>query len=292
MQELADDLLLDVDFIRELETLLRDKRQMVFYGPPGTGKTFVAQKFAEVLTSGVKGAIAIVQFHPSYAYEDFIEGFRPAVTASGQPGFVLKDGPLKRLAERAGADPGQTHILIIDELNRGNIAKVFGELYFLLEYRDASLTLQYSDSPFSLPKNLWIIGTMNTADRSIALVDAALRRRFYFQKFFPNEAPLKGLLHRWFARHNIGMGWIADVVDKANDKLGDRHASIGPSHFLRKDLDERWVRRIWELSVLPTIEEHFFGEPERLTPFALDTLRGVAVPPGTTGNDDATAGVP
>ena len=273
MHALADRLMLDVHFLHELETLLRDKRQIVFYGPPGTGKTFVARALAEVLTDGVTGAVEIVQFHPSYAYEDFVEGFRPTITSSGHSGFVLRDGPLKQLAQRAADAPDQPHILIIDEMNRGNVAKVFGELYFLLEYRSTGLTLQYSAAPFSLPTNLWIIGTMNTADRSIALVDSALRRRFYFQRFFPQEYPLQGLLNRWFARTNPAMAWVAAVLDRANELLGDRHASIGPSHFLRENLDERWVRRIWELSVLPTIEEHYFGEPERLKPFALDALR-------------------
>jgi 5-methylcytosine-specific restriction enzyme B len=192
MQQLADDLLIDIEFIREARRLLQDKRQLLFYGPPGTGKTFVALRFAEFLVHDKGGEVDIVQFHPSYAYEDFVEGFRPAQTAGGQPGFELRDGPLKRLAASAAASPDAPHILIIDEINRGNIAKVFGELYFLLEYRAREISLQYSAQPFELPKNLWIIGTMNTADRSIALVDAALRRRFYFQPFFPDRPPVGG----------------------------------------------------------------------------------------------------
>jgi len=128
-----------------------------------------------------------VQFHPSYSYEDFVQGYRPNDEGSG---FVLRDGPLLRAAKRALESPSATHVLIIDEINRGNLAKVFGELYYLLEYRKSEITLLYADKPFRLPENLWIIGTMNTADRSIAIVDGALRRRFYFVPFFPDEPPI------------------------------------------------------------------------------------------------------
>src|SRR5262249_46657880 len=157
-------------------------------------------------------------------------------------------------------NPDAIHVLIVDELNRGNIPKVFGELYFLLEYRRQSMTLQYSREPFELPRNLLIIGTMNTADRSIALVDAALRRRFYFLPFFPAEPPIDGLLRRWLVANRPDLVWVAEVVDRANRILGDRHLAIGPSHFLRSDLTERWVELVWEHSVLPTIAERFFGE--------------------------------
>ena len=135
-----------------------------------------------------------MQLHPSYAYEDFVQGFRPTLS-DGQPGFELMDGPLLWAAKRAQAEPKKKHFLVIDEINRGNVAKVFGELYFLLEYRDEAIRLQYqrnSGETFELPDNLYIIGTMNTADRSIALVDLALRRRFNFVEFHPDEEPVKG----------------------------------------------------------------------------------------------------
>ena len=126
------------------------------------------------------------------------------------------------------------HFLVIDEINRGNLARVFGELYFLLEYRDSEMDLQYSDEPFSLPDNLYIIGTMNTADRSIALVDLALRRRFYFVEFHPDDEPVKNVLRNWLSAKAPGMDWVADVVDAANEKLrDDRHAAIGPSYFMK-----------------------------------------------------------
>lgn len=272
LQAIADELLLDSGYLKRIHELLEDKGQVIFHGPPGTGKTYVADKLARFL-AGDSGTVALVQFHPSYSYEDFVEGYRPVQLENGQPGFKLKDGPLKRIAEAAAARPDARHILIIDEINRANVAKVFGELYFLLEYRKKDVVLQYSDRPFSLPENLWIIGTMNTADRSIALVDAALRRRFHFVPFFPDEPPIKGLLRRWLSLSKPDLLWVADVVEEANRMLGERDMAIGPSHFLRKDLDERWVELVWEHSVFPYIAEHLHGEEGRLPSFALGALR-------------------
>lgn len=138
------------------------------------------------------------------------------------------------------------------------------------------MSLQYSAEPVSLPHNLWIIGTMNTADRSIALVDAALRRRFHFIPFYPDRPPVEGLLRRWLKQNRPGMEWVADVVDRANRELGNSHMAIGPSHFLRSDLTEEWVELIWEHSVLPYIAEQFFGDEARLEAFALKKLREAA----------------
>jgi RecA/RadA recombinase len=280
LETVADHLLLDVDYLHTVQSLLEDKRQVIFYGPPGTGKTYVALELAKHFVranghGGTEGEVRLVQFHPSYAYEDFIEGYRPRRSDNGQLAFELVPGPLKRVAEAARAEPTATHLLVIDEINRGNIAKVFGELYFLLEYRGQEIQLQYSDAPFSLPENLWIIGTMNTADRSIALIDAALRRRFHFVPFFPDEPPVQGLLRRWLQREKPNLEWVADRVDAANQLLGDRHLAVGPSHFMRRTLDEQWVSTIWSYSVLPYIQEQFVGEEHRLSEFALDALAAV-----------------
>ena len=151
-----------------------------------------------------------------------------------------------------------------------------GELYFLLEYRDDDIQLQYSGAgqKFKLPENLWFICTMNTADRSIALMDAALRRRFYFAPFFGDQPPVKGLLQRWLERNCADMSWVADLVDLANERLGERHMSIGPSYFMRdsEELDEAKVRRIWRRAVIPYIEEQFFGNEDRLEEFDFDRL--------------------
>ena len=265
-------------FLEDIKRLLDDKRQVIFQGPPGTGKTFVAQKLARCL-AGTSKRLSLVQLHPSYAYEDFVQGYRPTLK-KGNPTFELKSGPLLAAARSARSEPDHKHFLVIDEINRGNVAKVFGELYFLLEYRKRKMRLQYSDKRFSLPKNLYIIGTMNTADRSIALVDLALRRRFHFVEFHPDEWPIKDLLRDWLTNNGTpGMMWIADVVDRANELLrDDRHAAIGPSHFLKRDLSEADVARIWKHSVLPYIEERLIGTPDRMPEFKLSKLRKAAVP--------------
>ena len=161
----------------------------------------------------------------------------------------------------------------VDEINRANVSKVLGELVFLLEYRDEEIHLQYSDAAFSLPANLQIIATMNTADRSIALVDTALRRRFHFVAFFPDIPPIDSLLRRWLNDKHPDLAWVADVVDRANRELADRNTAIGPSHFLKPHLTEDLVRLAWENSVLPFLEEHFFADPDQLNRFGLGRLR-------------------
>ena len=281
---LAEELLWGEDELAEIISDLREKRQVIFYGPPGTGKTYVARRIAQQCRMG-GGDFNIVQFHPSYSYEDFMEGFRPRLH-NGQPGFELAPGPLRRIAAQAAANPRSAYILVIDELNRGNVAKVFGELYFLLEYRDEEVQLQYSgpEQRFRLPENLWFICTMNTADRSIALMDAALRRRFYFAPFFSDRPPVQGLLRRWLERHNPPMRWLADLVDLANDKLADRHLGVGPSYFMgnEEELDEARARRIWRRAVIPYIEEQYFGNEDRLAEFDFDRLKAELPPSGNT----------
>lgn len=279
--------------LEEYEHLLRDKQQLIFYGPPGTGKTFVAKKLAEFFAKD-PARVMKVQFHASYAYEDFVEGYRPR-TVDGQLTYEIVSGPLRDIAEAARHSP-HVHVLLIDEINRGNLAKIFGELYYLLEYRDEALTLQYSRDQFALPHNLWIIGTMNTADRSIALVDAALRRRFHFVPFFPDQQPIKGLLRRWLSKHHPDLVDLADIVDAANSKLPDRNLLIGPSHFMRPQLSDHWVERIWEYSITPFVEEQFFGDADAPKQFTLDALRTPAAEPqpldvrapASEPDDDAT----
>jgi 5-methylcytosine-specific restriction protein B len=272
LTKLAEELLLTRPFLEDIEALVADKRQIIFYGPPGTGKTFVAKRLAYDWAKQAD-RVRIVQFHPSYAYEDFVEGYRPALH-NGVASFELRDGPLKAIAKQALDNPAEQFVLLIDEINRGNVAKVFGELYFLLEYRDDHVRLQYSpEEHFRLPKNLWMIGTMNTADRSIASIDAALRRRFYFVGFYPDESPVKDVLRRWLELNHVELLWLADVVDRANTALADRHAAIGPSYFMRDDLSADWIDRIWRHAILPYLEDRFIGEEFAVSQFELETLR-------------------
>ena len=265
LDDLAARLLWDTEHLRNIRRLLEDKRQIVFYGPPGTGKTYVALELAHHF-AGAEDATDLVQFHPSYAYEDFVEGYRPA-DKSGQPGFELKPGPLKRIADKARSQPDATHVLVIDEINRGNVARVFGELYFLLEYRgpDHEISLQYSDKRFSLPDNLWFIATMNTADRSIALVDAALRRRFHFVEFSPHAPPVHGLLRRRLEKDNPDLLWVARLVHLANDKLAE-----SPPRYRPQPLYAQRPRR--ELGGVDL-------EPLDLSVRRRATLRGSGSPP-------------
>ena len=273
---LARELLVDTQFLTDIVELLKDKRQVILYGPPGTGKTYLARGLAKTLAPD-ESCRALVQFHPSTSYEDFFEGYRPAGTDDG--GGIhheLTPGPLARMAERAFEAPDRQHVMIIDEINRGNLPRVLGELLFLLEYRDESVsTLYRPEKPFSLPENLWFIGTMNTADRSIALVDAALRRRFHFVPFFPDRGPMAGLLSRWLEAENEP-DWIGRLVDAVNDELKAElegsHLLLGPSHFMKEygssptEQHER-LRRIWEYNIEPFIEDQFFGDPVQIERF-------------------------
>ena len=260
--ELAEQLYLhDQAWLEEVAELLADKRQIVLYGPPGTGKTYLATHLARHL-AGDEQAVRLVQFHPSYTYEDFFEGYRPKTVTGGQLSFELRPGPLRALADRAREDPGTAYILVIDEINRANLAKVFGELYFLLEYRTETIGLQYSpDEWFSLPKNLFVIGTMNTADRSIALVDTAMRRRFAFIELHPQQEPVAGLLRRWLARHGYG-DEPARLLDALNDRLTDRDYAIGPSYLMKTSVHDRegGLERVWRTEILPLLEELHYGE--------------------------------
>ena len=235
--DFAERLLMDQAELVKIADLLWERKQIILYGPPGTGKTYLARELARHLTDD--GAVKLVQFHPSYTYEDFFEGFRPEPGGSGTLTFTLRAGPFRDFAEVAGANPTTAYILIIDEINRANLAKVFGELYFLLEYRDESISLQYSpDKEFTLPQNLFIIGTMNTADRSIARIDTAMRRRFAFVELDPRIPPVQGLLSRWLDKHHLPQE-AALLLDELNRRIEDSDAAIGPSYLM----DERIYQR-------------------------------------------------
>jgi 5-methylcytosine-specific restriction enzyme B len=145
-------------------------------------------------------------------------------------------------------------------------------MYFLLEYRDKKIDLQYSDDPFKMPENLYFIGTMNSADRSIGLIDSALRRRFHFVSFYPTEVEMKELLRNWLKKNAPDVTWIADAVDEVNEKI-DKNFAIGPSHFMKSSLDDGLARKIWKRSILPYVEDIFFNQPEKVDDFRLERLR-------------------
>lgn len=285
LEELGDRLSLadgDLDWLEETVELLREKRQLILQGPPGTGKTFVARELATFVAGSAEG-IELVQFHPSYSYEDFVTGLRPDPDRPGR--FSLVAGPLVRLAERARTEPSQPFVLLIDEINRANVPAVFGELYYLLEYRDKTITMTYGGEPFALPENLLIIGTMNTADRSITTLDSAMRRRFYVRDLRPGEAPVDGMLRRYLARHAEELTWLADVLDEANKIVDDRDLAIGPSYFMGDPPTEKRARREWQNSVLPTLSETFYNRPGLMDGLGFTTLKDRVT--GTVTDDAA-----
>jgi 5-methylcytosine-specific restriction enzyme B len=275
--ELAEGLFIDLAWLQRVRDLLDERRQVVLYGPPGTGKTFLAQKLAEHLVGGEQ--VRLVQFHPAYSYEDFFEGYRPEEGPGGTVGFKLRAGPLRRLANDASDHPDLAFVLIIDEINRADLAKVFGELYFLLEYRTEAVQLMYSggEENFTLPANLYLIGTMNTADRSIALVDGAMRRRFGFVGLdMAPGSPTAALLRRWSAANDLPPV-AADLLDELNRRLDDPEFQVGPSYFMKRVGPEAFgparLAAIWDSDILPLLAEHYYGQWEAVKGrFALASL--------------------
>ena len=247
------------------------KGQAIIYGPPGTGKTFLAERLARHLVSEGDGFMEIVQFHPAYAYEDFIQGIRPQPAADGQLTYPLVPGRFLEFCRRAQAVTGRC-VLIIDEINRANLAQVFGELMYLLEYRDRSIPLA-GGGTLRIPANARIIGTMNTADRSIALVDHALRRRFAFLALAPNYA----VLRRFHATTGFPVAQLIATLQRLNDAIGDPHYALGISYFLRADLATQ-LPDIWRMEIEPYIEEYFFDQPEQVAAFRWDVIAGQILP--------------
>lgn len=286
--ELASRLNVDQTWLTECVDLLRDRPQLIFYGPPGTGKTYLALELAAHLAGD---NVRLVQFHPSYSYEDFFEGYRP--TPDGA--FALKPGPMRKVVDQARENPSTPYFLIIDEINRGNLAKIFGELYFLLEYRERNVDLLYADdgdeAGFSLPANVFIIGTMNTADRSIALVDAAMRRRFAFLPLHPDEVPTKDVLRRWLETKGLDVG-VADLLDALNARIQDSDFKIGPSYFMRTAVHEPGgIERVWRTAILPLLEEHHYGDGTDVAKrYGLDAVRASLRPAQMLVDDDPRDG--
>lgn len=239
-------------------------RQGLFYGPPGTGKTYVARRLARYLATSPEH-IEVVQFHSSYSYEDFIEGLRPnPLTDNGTLTYAIRDGIFKRLCDRARRASDETFVLIVDEMNRADLAAVFGELLLLLEYRDdETVRLPYSQQQFSVPSNLILLGTMNTADRSLALVDFALRRRFNAFPLGPNVEVLESWAKE---RSDIDGELLVRVFSLIHERVGgDTHISPGHSYWMVDAADTATVERIWTYQVYPYLAEHWFDRPAELT---------------------------
>ena len=276
LDQAAEELFCEPSYLEELVDLLKDKGQIILYGPPGTGKTYLAQVLAQALAPEEE-ARSLVQFHPAYSYEDFFEGHRPVVDEDKQMTYELTSGPLATLAQRAAAHTEERHVMVIDEINRANLPRVLGELLFLLEYRDKSIQVMHRpEGGFKLPENLWFIGTMNTADRSIALIDAAMRRRFHFVPFFPEREPTASLLRKWTEENAPEQAWIPDLVSAVNreleEALGGDHLQLGPSHFMKHDLDDDGFERVWKYNIEPFIEDQLFGKPDKIKRFRLDAV--------------------
>lgn len=247
------------------------KGQAIFYGPPGVGKTFVAEQLATHLVGGSDGFVEVVQFHAAYAYEDFVQGIRPQSGVNGEVRYEVIAGRFLAFCQRAAQCSGRC-VLIIDEINRADLARVFGELMYLLEYRTRTVRLAADGRSFAIPANVRILGTMNTADRSIALLDHALRRRFAFIALQPDYE----VLRRFHDQHatSFPVDALIALLRRVNNEIGDAHYAIGHSFFLRAALVAE-LADIWQLEIEPYLEEYFFDQPERVAAFRWLQVKGV-----------------
>jgi len=274
LQEIADRTGYPLADLGKWKRSLERKKQAVFYGPPGTGKTFIAREMARHLVGGGKGSFEVVQFHPSYAYEDFIEGIRPAVRGEADLVYEVKPGTFLEFCRKAEVAEGDPCVLIVDEINRAPLSRVFGELMYLLEYRGETVNLA-SGRRFSIPENVFLIGTMNTADRSIALVDHALRRRFAFISLFPRF----GVLAHYHERQKTGfyLEGLVEMLEKLNKAIGDPNFSIGVSFFMRQNLADE-LEDIWRMEIEPYLEEYFYEKNGMVDDFRWEKIESVIFP--------------
>ncbi|MBR9804513.1 AAA domain-containing protein, partial [bacterium] len=268
-----------------IQSVLERKGQVILYGPPGTGKTYWAERAAADLAAistfgrlfndlqesertqilgedNQPGYVRLCCFHPAYGYEDFIEGYRPTADG-GQVSFVLRDGVFKQLCSDAIASPQQNFYLIVDEINRGDIPRIFGELLTILEKdkRGKRIILPVSQEVFRVPKNLFLIGTMNTADRSISLMDAALRRRFGFIELMPDSTVLKDSSVSGVALK----GWLDAINERIRNHVGRdaRNLQIGHSYLMHDGhavKDIRTLKRAIRDDIIPLLEEYCYED--------------------------------
>lgn len=255
----------------KLKNLLINKKNIILEGSPGVGKTFMAKRLAySIIGKEDKEKVLFLQFHQSYSYEDFIEGIR--VNKSGQ--FEIKDGVFKEFCKNAKDNPNNKYFCIIDEINRGNISKIFGELLMLIENdkRNEYIKLPYSQEDFCVPSNIYIIGTMNTADRSLALIDYALRRRFAFYQVKPAFGNRK--FTKEIKSHNSEkITKLIDVIvqlnqDIVNDESLGEGFAIGHSYFcnlenMAGEIDNKLYQIVY-YELIPTLKEYWFDDKEKV----------------------------
>ncbi len=260
-----------------LVSVLKNKKNIILQGAPGVGKTFAAKRLAySIMGKEDENRIELVQFHQNYAYEDFVMGYKPA-----GDGFELKYGVFYRFCQKAANHPEQDFFFIIDEINRGNMSKIFGELLMLIErdYRGTKATLAYNGLTFSVPKNLYIIGMMNTADRSLAMIDYALRRRFSFFEMEPGFET-EGFRKYQASLNNETFSLLVAKVEELNrdismDRSLGKGYCIGHSYFCnQQECSEAWMQEIVDYDILPMSSEYWFDEPHKLQRWE-NILRGV-----------------
>jgi hypothetical protein len=266
LAECAEDTGFDETILARWVRAIERKGQAIIYGPPGTGKTYAAELLAQHLIGGSDGLLEVVQFHPAYGYEDFIQGIRPKSREDGGLHYPMVPGQFLRFCENAGNCHGRC-VLIIDEINRANLARVFGELMYLLEYRDREIPLA-GGGRLKIPGNVRVIGTMNTADRSIALVDYALRRRFAFLALYPHYE----VLRRYHQQTGFPIEGLINTLERLNTHIGDKHYAVGIAFFLRKDLAEQ-IADIWVMEIEPYLDEYFFGQEERAEEYRWERVK-------------------
>jgi len=262
LEQLCNDTLHSVEFFQQLEKALEEDHQIILYGPPGTGKTFLAESFARYFAGSDNTKVVV--FHPSYSYEDFVEGLRPEGNS-----LRLQDGCFKEMAAKAKVSEGK-FVLVIDEINRGKVDRIFGELVHSLEREKPGVQLVYSRQELEVPSNLYILATMNSTDRSIALVDFALRRRFAFKQIGTDL----DILRRWYEKNppKIQPERIIELLRKLNEKivqderLGESF-EIGHSYFMKPEIDKERLGRIWDLHILPLIQEYYPAQPQDVEGF-------------------------